>query len=351
MTLTIDPEFAGKIPPLTDEELQQLEENILEDGRVINPLITWNGVIVDGHNRFRILQAHPEIPYTTFEKEFPDRFAVMAWICRTQLGRRNLTPDQKKYLIGKQYEVEKASNGGLRNKKRDESGQFTTGGQNDHLWSPDKTGERIAKESGVSERYVRRAEKYAQGLDAAEEVLPGIRQEVLSGKLKSSDKEITAIAKASPEDRPELARRLTEPKPAAPPGRASPRRASPPEEPEEMQEDDDTQITDTGDDEEPEEGITTLPPPAPKKTKAQELREIKAISDAMLHPRGEDTMEDVLYELNDALQSMIFRWNFSIETHEKLYRKRENRRQIKELAKEGITFLRNIGGKELHEAQ
>ena len=54
MTLTIDPEFAGKIPPLTDEELQQLEENILEDGRVINPLITWNGVIVDGHNRFRI---------------------------------------------------------------------------------------------------------------------------------------------------------------------------------------------------------------------------------------------------------------------------------------------------------
>ena len=71
----------------------------------------------------------------------------------------------------------------------------------------------------------------------------------------------------------------------------------------------------------------------------------------MLHPRGEDTMEDVLYELNDALQSMIFRWNFSIETHEKLYRKRENRRQIKELAKEGITFLRNIGGKELHEAQ
>ena len=111
MTLTIDPEFAGKIPPLTDEELQQLEENILEDGRVINPLITWNGVIVDGHNRFRILQAHPEIPYTTFEKEFPDRFAVMAWICRTQLGRRNLTPDQKKYLIGKQYEVEKASNG------------------------------------------------------------------------------------------------------------------------------------------------------------------------------------------------------------------------------------------------
>ena len=246
MTLTIAPEFAGKIPPLTDEELQQLEENILADGRVINPLITWNGVIVDGHNRFRILQAHPEFPCTTFEKEFPDRFAVMAWICRNQLGRRNLAPDQKKYLIGKQYEAEKASNGGLRNRGRTDSGQFTTVGQNVPVWSEeDRTSERIAKESSVSERYVRRAENFAKGLDAAEEVLLGIRQEVLSGKLKSSDKEITAIAKASPEDRPELARRLTEPRPAAPPGRASPKRASPPEEPEEVQEDDDSDLADT----------------------------------------------------------------------------------------------------------
>ena len=109
MDLKIDPEFAGKIPPLTDEEYRQLEENILADGRVINPLIVWNGVIVDGHNRYRIVQAHPEVPYDTFEKDFPDRFAVIAWICRNQLGRRNLTPEQRKYLIGKQYEAEKAS--------------------------------------------------------------------------------------------------------------------------------------------------------------------------------------------------------------------------------------------------
>ena len=105
--LKIDPEFAGQIPPLTSEEFEQLEANILEDGKVINPLITWNGFIVDGHNRYRILQKHMEIPYNTFEKEFPDRYAVIAWICKNQLGRRNLTPAQRKYLIGKQYEAEK----------------------------------------------------------------------------------------------------------------------------------------------------------------------------------------------------------------------------------------------------
>ena len=52
--LRIDPEFESKIPPLTEEEYQLLEENILLDGVVLNPLIVWNGCIVDGHNRFRI---------------------------------------------------------------------------------------------------------------------------------------------------------------------------------------------------------------------------------------------------------------------------------------------------------
>ena len=105
--LTIDPEFASKIPPLREEEMKQLEENILADGVVINPLIVWNGVIVDGHNRYHILQKHPEIQFTTYEKKFPDRYAAISWICKNQLGRRNLTPQQFKYLIGQQYDAEK----------------------------------------------------------------------------------------------------------------------------------------------------------------------------------------------------------------------------------------------------
>ena len=107
----IDPEFASIIPPLREEEQKQLEENVLADGVVINPLIVWNGVIVDGHNRYRILQQHPEIQFTTYEKAFSDRYEAIAWICRNQLGRRNLTPQQFKYLMGQQYGAEKASHG------------------------------------------------------------------------------------------------------------------------------------------------------------------------------------------------------------------------------------------------
>ena len=52
--LKIDPEFQGKIPPLTSAELDQLEKNIVSDGKVINPIIVWNGLIIDGHNRYAI---------------------------------------------------------------------------------------------------------------------------------------------------------------------------------------------------------------------------------------------------------------------------------------------------------
>ena len=111
MKFEIDHEFEERMPKLTEEELEQLEQNILSDGKIRDPLVIWNGIILDGHNRYRILQKHPGLPYWIQEIDLPDRAAAIAWICRNQLGRRNLTPEQKKYLIGKQYEAEKASRG------------------------------------------------------------------------------------------------------------------------------------------------------------------------------------------------------------------------------------------------
>jgi len=54
--LKIDPEFQSKIPPLQFEEEQQLEQNIIVEGRLLNPIITWNGYILDGHTRYHIVK-------------------------------------------------------------------------------------------------------------------------------------------------------------------------------------------------------------------------------------------------------------------------------------------------------
>ena len=112
INLKIDPEIQSKIPPLTDDEFKQLEENILKEGKLLSPLIVWNNTLVDGHNRYAILQKHPEIYFSTMPLRFANREEALAWICKNQLGRRNLTPEQKKYLIGKQYSVEHRKPGG-----------------------------------------------------------------------------------------------------------------------------------------------------------------------------------------------------------------------------------------------
>ena len=72
----------------------------------------WGNTLVDGHNRYAILQKHPEIYFSTMPLRFANREEALAWICKNQLGRRNLTPEQKKFLIGKQYSVEHRKPGG-----------------------------------------------------------------------------------------------------------------------------------------------------------------------------------------------------------------------------------------------
>jgi N6-adenosine-specific RNA methylase IME4 len=81
-------ELESLIPPLSNEEFKQLERNILEEG-IREPLITWNGILIDGHNRYRIAQEH-EMNYETLEKEFENLNDVKIWMVNNQLGRRNL---------------------------------------------------------------------------------------------------------------------------------------------------------------------------------------------------------------------------------------------------------------------
>ena len=298
--LTIDPEFQGTIPPLQEEEMKQLEENILTDGVVINPLIVWDGVIVDGHNRYRILQKHPEIQFTTYEKQFSDRYAAIAWICKNQLGRRNLTPQQFKYLVGQRYEAEKQSKGiefqGNQYTSQDRSGL----GQNDPDQKSHGTRSRIAKETQTSDSYVRRAAHFAKGVDAADETEPGIKQEILSGSIKPTEKAVAAIAKAPPEERSALVQQLR-------------------------------QVKETEKSEEK---------PKPRRSVAETLQAIRDISANMLQSNGEIGADDICAELEDALDTMIFRWDTCLENNKE--HRSACRDSIQQLTEKGIHYLQKM---------
>jgi N6-adenosine-specific RNA methylase IME4 len=87
--IRIDEEFKKLIPPLTTEELSQLEQNILSEG-IRDKICTWQGLIIDGHNRYSIAEKHG-LSFETVEKEFASREDVKIWIIRNQFGRRNIS--------------------------------------------------------------------------------------------------------------------------------------------------------------------------------------------------------------------------------------------------------------------
>lgn len=301
MELKIDPEFESKIPPLTEEEFRQLEENILADGVVINPIIIWNGVIVDGHNRFHIIEKHPQIQYTTHEKAFADRFAVIAWICKNQLGRRNLTPEQKKYLIGKQYEAEKKRQGTNNQYVQAKSESCQVG----NFHSEDKTCERIAKENGIGMRSVIRAEAFSKAVDIADEVEPGIRENLLSGEIKATEKDIRELVSAEPEERPVIVDRMRHPPPPKPPKTEESKKRKPPD---------------------------------------PEIAAIKQIAADMLEPKYNGKPSTMIYEMKDALESMTYRWDFCKTNYAPFFEMEECRSQIRKLIRNGYEFLEQYEG-------
>lgn len=101
--MIIDPEFKALIPPLAPEEIAQLEANILRDG-CRDPLVTWNGILIDGHNRHAICTKH-NIEFCTVEMEFEKRDAVEIWIIENQTGRRNLAVIDKIPLLERKREI------------------------------------------------------------------------------------------------------------------------------------------------------------------------------------------------------------------------------------------------------
>jgi N6-adenosine-specific RNA methylase IME4 len=208
--IIVDAEFAALIPPLSDDERQQLEENILEHGGARDPLVVWvhetwtpdgcteplrydDGVsnlhldesrgdfttwdaddgdtyfdhkwprtLLDGHNRYEIC-ARLELPFDIHELRFKDRDAARHWIVKNQLGRRNLKADSFTYLLGLDYKLEKSQG-----KRTD-----LTCDQNDQKFN---TAERLAFEHGVSPATVRRAEKFYDEVEKTPELKKAVEE-------------------------------------------------------------------------------------------------------------------------------------------------------------------------------
>lgn len=168
----IDPEFQTLIPPLTDDEYQRLEKSILAEG-VRECIITWDGTIIDGHNRYRICQEHGlECP--SIERTFQSRDAAKIWIIENQFARRNLQSYMRGVLaleLEPLYAAEAKRRSGERTDLRQKSDEGSFG----------RTDERIANVAGVSRDTIRKVKAIEAEVGKGNKAAIAARELVIKG--------------------------------------------------------------------------------------------------------------------------------------------------------------------------
>jgi hypothetical protein len=180
-------QFEYLLPKLTKDERKALEESLQKEG-CRDPIVTWRGTIIDGHNRYSICKKH-NIPFQVKEMdELADEDAVNMWMINNQLSRRNLTDEQRERFIGILHNTSKKGQGGARDKAGRKSKAQIEPLKNAAPKESDvtaDTAEMIAKQHGVSRETVKRAGKYALALDRISKVSPEAEAKIMSGEARS----------------------------------------------------------------------------------------------------------------------------------------------------------------------
>lgn len=186
--IVIDSEFQSLIPPLSDDEYDGLEKSLVENGYQDwrEPIITWNGTIIYGHNRYHICDEHG-IKFKQMEMQFESRDAAKIWIIKNQAKeRRNLKPYDRSALVlqleplyAAEAKRKQANAGG-------DHGNQHTGGKSavsqKSAEPPLRTDEQLAKLAGVSRDTIRKVKVIEQEASKGNQTAIDAREAVKSGE-------------------------------------------------------------------------------------------------------------------------------------------------------------------------
>jgi len=150
MEIKIKEEFKELIPPLTNEEYKQLEDNCLEEG-IREKIILWNNYIIDGHNRYKIANQW-NLEIETESKSFSSEEAVKEWMILNQFGRRNLSNYQRSVLALELEDVFKAK---AKEKQKEAGGAVPQISAK----APIETRKELSKVAAVSHDTIRKVKK------------------------------------------------------------------------------------------------------------------------------------------------------------------------------------------------
>ena len=288
------------------------------------------------------------------EIQLANKYEALAWICKNQLGRRNLSPERKKFLLGKEYESTKLAVGAPLGSKHG----IRKCGQNDHIFTESRTCQRIASEHGVGEKTVRRAEKYSQGIDAAEEAVPGAQEEILTGRIKATDAQIAALPAIPKEERPAILDELRKEKgkrnenllsrlkPERPPPKSAP--PKPPEPPQNEEPAAPEPVTPSPPEEEIEPA-SNGPPSFLQKIQGhkrhlseEDMVRLKVSVDSRYRDRIAKSGSIMLCELQGAAEDFMFRWGIVFQNYPDVLSNETSREEVSALIDRMTTYLNTV---------
>lgn len=193
--IVIDDEFKNFLPAVEDATF--LRGKIDVEGWSTEPITVWmpHGILLDGHRRYDIWKERGDAGPPVRELTFSSREAAFYWVVNNQRARRNLTPEQERYLLGRKYTAEKKAKGGYENveagkKSKAQNGLSIPSG-------PGITARRLAKEEGVGHNTVKRSEHYADAVDDLDARGVVSKSAILSGSVKLPASKVIAAANAA----------------------------------------------------------------------------------------------------------------------------------------------------------
>jgi N6-adenosine-specific RNA methylase IME4 len=204
LELVILPEIKARLFPLREEELRELERSVLEEG-IRDPLVVWRKdgrlILVDGYHRYELAKKHG-LSFQIVEREFRDLDEVLIWVDRNQLGRRNLTDEQRAFVMGRLYKTVKRDpiknlkqfSDGFRFMDEDELPLRRLCNLQSRKGDP-ITAKIIAAYASVSATTVWRAEKFADAVRALQEISPQAAERVLRGEVRDALTELPKVPK------------------------------------------------------------------------------------------------------------------------------------------------------------
>ncbi|MGE4403807.1 MAG: ParB N-terminal domain-containing protein [Desulfobulbus sp.] len=196
--IVILPQIEDLLYPLKSEELAHLEASIAKEG-VRDPLVVWKReeetILIDGHHRYAIARKL-DIEFDVKEIHFEDMKDVLDWVDKNQLGRRNLTDEERTLTIGRIYQRVRDQRAAARVGTAESSGE--TGSALQH----------VADGWNVSTGTIKRASDFASAI----ELLKSLGDEgsraanrILAGDVADGITELPKVFKTDSDKFPELA--------------------------------------------------------------------------------------------------------------------------------------------------